>query len=57
MLHTKNVVRERGVVGGGPYHLNLPVNIPLFHIAETPGFDSISSAGVHPDHTVVSNAD
>lgn len=57
MLHTKNVVRETEVVAGGPYHLNLPVNIPLFHIAETPGFDSISSAGVHPDHTVVSNAD
>lgn len=40
-----------------PYHLDLPVDVPLFHVAEAPGLDSISSAGIHPDQTVVSDAD
>lgn len=39
------------------YHLDFPVDVPLFHVAEAPGLDSISSAGVHPDQTVVSDTD
>lgn len=38
------------------YHLDLPVNIPLLHVAETPGLDGVSGAGIHPDQTVVSDA-
>lgn len=39
------------------YHLDLPVDVPLLHVAEAPGFDGISSAGIHPDQTVVGDAD
>lgn len=39
------------------YHLDLPVDVPLLHVAEAPGFDSISGVCVHPDQTVVGDAD
>lgn len=39
------------------YHLDLPVDVPLLHVAEAPGFDGISSAGIHPDQPVVGDAD
>lgn len=38
------------------YHLDLPVDVPLLHVAEAPGFDRITSAGIHPDQTVVGDA-
>lgn len=40
-----------------PYHLDLPVDVPLFHVAEAPGLDSIPGAGIHPDETVVRDTD
>lgn len=39
-----------------PYHLDLPVNIPLFHVAEAPGLNGISGAGVYADQSVVGDA-
>lgn len=39
------------------YHLDLPVDVPLLHVAEAPGFDSISGVRIHPDQTVVGDAD
>lgn len=39
------------------YHLDLPVDVPLLHVAEAPGFDSVSGVCVHPDQTVVGDAD
>lgn len=45
------------VVRGAIYHLYLPVDVPLFHVAEAPGLDGVSSAGVHSDQTVVGDAD
>lgn len=39
------------------YHLDLPVDVPLLHVAEAPGFDGIPGACIHPDQTVVGDAD
>lgn len=39
------------------YHLYLPVDVPLLHVAEAPGLDGVSGAGVHSDQAVVSDAD
>lgn len=39
------------------YHLYLPVDVPLLHVAEAPGLDGVPGAGVHSDQTVVSDAD
>lgn len=39
------------------YHLDLPVDVPLLHVAEAPGLDSISSVGVHPDQTIIGDSD
>lgn len=35
---------------------DFPVYIPLFHITETPGFNCISRAGVHPNQSIVCNS-
>lgn len=40
-----------------PYHLDLPVDIPLFHVAEAPGLDCVSSVGVHPDQAIIGDSD
>lgn len=39
------------------YHLYLPVDVPLLHVAEAPRLDGVAGAGVHSDQTVVSDAD
>lgn len=39
------------------YHFDLPVDVPLLHVAESPRFDSIARAGVHPNQPVVGDAD
>jgi len=38
------------------YHFDLPVDIPLLHVAEAPGLDSISCVGIHPDQTIVGDS-
>lgn len=38
------------------HHLDLPVDIPLLHVAEPPGFDGVTCAGVHPNQPVVCNS-
>ena len=37
-------------------HFDLPVDIPLLHIAEPPCFDGVSRAGVHPNQSIVRNS-
>lgn len=39
-----------------PYHLDLPVDVPLFHVAEAPGLNGVSGAGVYADQSVVGDA-
>lgn len=39
------------------YHLDLPVDVPLLHVGEPPSLDGVSGVGVHPDQTVVGDAD
>lgn len=39
------------------YHLDLPVDVPLFHVTKAPRLDGISGAGVHPDQTIISDTD
>lgn len=39
------------------YHFDLPVDVPLLHVAESPRFDGVARAGVHPNQPVVGNAD
>lgn len=39
-----------------PHHLDLPVDVPLFHIAEAPGLNGVSGAGVYADQSVVGDA-
>ena len=38
------------------YHFYFPVYIPLFHVTETPGFNCVSRAGVHPNQSIVCNS-
>ena len=38
------------------YHFDLPVDVPLLHVTEAPGLDGVPGAGVHPDQTVVGDA-
>lgn len=38
------------------YHLDLPVDVPLFHVAEAPGLNGVSGAGVYADQSVVGDA-
>lgn len=39
------------------HHFDLPVHVPLLHVAESPRFDGITRAGVHADEPVVGDAD
>lgn len=41
---------------GLAHHFDLPVDIPLLHIAEPPCFDGVSRAGVHPNQSIVRNS-
>ena len=44
-------------MGKFSYHLDLPVDVPLLHVAEAPRLDGVPGAGVHADQTVVRDAD
>lgn len=47
--------RLRGMLGLA-HHFDLPVDIPLLHVAEPPCFDGVSCAGIHPNQSIVCNS-
>lgn len=53
--HRKNI-KSQILYMWSSYHLDLPVNIPLLHVAKAPGLDGISSVGIHPDQTIIGDS-